>query len=161
MILLIRILACLSFLLYASYSDFKTMTVPNNLWLCMAVIGLVLVPIHIVVAGVNVVNNFVIYILLVTIVSILAYILFSIDAIGGADAKGIIAFIILVPEFVFGSIVNASLLLIMLVILFLVYNVIKTNNIKVVISYMEDKVPFMPILTIGFIITVLTGGIKI
>jgi len=161
MILLIRILACLSFLLYASYSDFKEMTVPNNLWLCMAIIGLVLMPIHIVVAGVNVINDFVIYILLVIIVSVLAYILFSIDAIGGADAKGIIAFIILVPEFVFGSIVNASLFLIMAVILFLVYSVVKMNSIKVVTSYMQDKVPFMPVLTIGFIITVLTGGIII
>jgi len=161
MILYIRILVCLLFLLCASYYDFRTMTVPDNLWLYMAIIGLSLMIINIVMGGVNIAINLIKYGLLVIIVSVLAYILFSIDAIGGADAKGIIAFIVLAPEFVFGSVVNASIFLMVAVVLLLVYNVIKKNDVRVVISYMQNKVPFVPVLTVGFIINVLTGGIKI
>ncbi len=92
----IRILICIPFLLYSCYSDFKTRRVTNKIWPPMIGIGVVLAILNFHTHGTYFLMRFA---LSVTVLSALAYLLFKINAFGGADAKAIIALSILVPTF--------------------------------------------------------------
>ncbi|MBU2617703.1 MAG: prepilin peptidase [Euryarchaeota archaeon] len=94
---IIRILVCVPFLLYACHSDLKTRKVPNRTWHLMILIGIMLASIDIYKDA-----NFLIRLgLSVTFLSAFAYILFRIKALGGADAKALIAISVVVPTFPF------------------------------------------------------------
>jgi preflagellin peptidase FlaK len=90
---LIRISIAFVALIYCSYSDLKRRKVTNKLWLPLVVIGIAL-------AVVEYIENFNIYDIAWFLISFLivfftAYIIFSIGAFGGADAKSFITMALL------------------------------------------------------------------
>jgi len=92
----IRILICIPFLVYSCYSDFKIRRVPNKLWLPMIGIGVILAFVDFITYGPD---FFIHFAFSVVLLSAFAYLLFKINAFGGADAKAIITLSILIPTF--------------------------------------------------------------
>jgi len=94
---LIRISIALVALIYCSYSDLKRRKVTNKLWLPLVGIGIAL-------AVVEYIANFNIYditwfLISFFIVFFIAYIIFSIGAFGGADAKSFITMALLFTHY--------------------------------------------------------------
>lgn len=92
----IRILICIPLLLYSCYSDLKTRRVSNKLWLPLVGIGVILAFVDFITYGPDFLIQFALSVILL---SVFAYLLFKINAFGGADAKAIITLSILVPTF--------------------------------------------------------------
>ncbi len=92
----IRILICIHLLVYSCYSDFKTRRVPNKIWLPMIGIGVILAFVDFITYGPD---FFIHFAFSVVLLSVFAYLLFKINAFGGADAKAIITLSILIPTF--------------------------------------------------------------
>ena len=107
---LIRISIAFVALIYCSYSDLKRRKVTNKLWLPLVVIGIAL-------AVVEYIANFNIYNIAWFLISFLivfftAYIIFSIGAFGGADAKSFITMALLFTHYPNGfPLMNPSLLI--------------------------------------------------
>jgi preflagellin peptidase FlaK len=98
----LRITVCLGFLIYASWSDYKTREVSNNVWIIFGPIALILTSIQIlyfppISIGGSVLQAFLYYGLSFTISSIFAVILFYVGAYGGADAKAIMCIALSIP----------------------------------------------------------------
>lgn len=85
---------CAAILFYACYSDLKTRTVTNKLWLLLLVVGLPLALYLLYLRGLP---------FLITLgyslgfTSVLAYLFFVLNLFGGADAKALIGIALLVP----------------------------------------------------------------
>lgn len=92
---LLSIVLCSVCLLYACYSDLKTRSVPNELWLLLILLGLPL-------AGYQVLRHdllfLVHYLLALLVTALLAYLFFRLHLFGGADAKSLIAIAVLFPR---------------------------------------------------------------
>ena len=93
---MMRILACIPFLLYACHSDLKNRRVSNQVWLPMIGIGVVLALLDFIDRGFI---SFLNLGLSVMLISAFVYVLFKMGAFGGADAKAIISLSIVVPTF--------------------------------------------------------------
>jgi len=90
----IRLLAGISILFYASYTDIKTRRASNMLWVIMGIIGAILLAVQYVTVGFE--NPY--YLLFIPIMIGLMFALFQLRLIfGGADAKALMALAILVP----------------------------------------------------------------
>lgn len=93
---MIRLITGIVVLGYASYTDWKSRTAPNILWLVMGGIGAVLLAIQFFMIGIDQIM----YLIFIPIMWILMYVLFQIGVMfGGADAKAIMALAVLVPLF--------------------------------------------------------------
>ncbi len=96
MIDLLKLVICISFLLYSCHTDLRTRTVPNELWGVVFVAALPLVIADALIKG----TGYVFYtIISVTCVYLFVYILFRLGAFGGADAKALIALAFIFPVF--------------------------------------------------------------
>ena len=96
MIDLLKLFVCIAFLLYSCYSDLRTRTVRNELWGVVIVAALPLVIADIVLYG----KAYLLHTLVsVTSVYLFVYILFRLNAFGGADAKALIALSFIFPYF--------------------------------------------------------------
>ena len=96
MIDLLKLLVCMSFLLYSCRTDLQTRTVPNELWGVVFVAALPLVIADALIEG----TKYVCYtIVAVTCVYLFVYVLFRLGAFGGADAKALIALAFIFPVF--------------------------------------------------------------
>ena len=96
MIDLLKLLVCMSFLLYSCRTDLQTRTVPNELWGVVFVVALPLVIADALIEG----TKYVCYtIVAVTCVYLFVYVLFRLGAFGGADAKALIALAFIFPVF--------------------------------------------------------------
>jgi preflagellin peptidase FlaK len=94
---IIRFITGFLILLYASYTDIKTRSASNYLWLIIGGIGGLLLILQYFIIGFG---NDVIYLIFVPIIIILIYIFFQLRLIfGGADAKALMSLSILVPFF--------------------------------------------------------------
>ncbi len=91
---LLSIALCSVCLLYACYSDLKTRSVPNELWLLMVLLGLPLAGYQVVRNGIPYLAH---YLLALLGTALLAYLFFRLHLFGGADAKGLIAIAVLFP----------------------------------------------------------------
>lgn len=88
-----RFAAGLMILLWASYSDFKTRTAPNLLWLILGATGIILLLIEYITIGFEILS-----LIVIPLIFALAYLLFRVGIIfGGADAKALMALSILIP----------------------------------------------------------------
>jgi len=93
---LAKIFVCVSFLLYSCRSDLKTRTVPNELWGVVFVAALPLV-----IAGAMAEGKGYLLHTAVSVAGIylFVYLLFRLNAFGGADAKALIALAFIFPDF--------------------------------------------------------------
>lgn len=97
------VLVCSVILLYACYSDLKSRSVANELWLLMIAVGVPLAIYNFYLSGIPFLLRFG-FSLLFTF--LLASLFFYLNLFGGADAKGLIGIAILIPT----NPLNASLI---------------------------------------------------
>jgi len=90
----IRILLCLVFLIYASWSDFKTREVSNWVWAILAPLALILTSLQFFMFAPGLLQS---YILSFAATSALSITLFYAGAFGGADAKAFICLSLALP----------------------------------------------------------------
>ena len=91
---LIRLLAGFFVLLYASYTDIKTRTASNILWIIIGIIGGFLLIIQILFNGVE----DILYLIFIPIMIIIFYFLFQVlPFFGGADVKALMSLAVLIP----------------------------------------------------------------
>ena len=136
----LRLAVGVSVLFYASYTDIKTRTAPNFLWLIMGGLGAVFLIVQYLFVGIP--NIW--YLAFIPIMIGLMYLLFMIGLMfGGADAKALMAIAILTPlwpvvgdaplypslmPFSWIVFVNSLLLFLIIPISLLIYNVVKKNR---------------------------------
>jgi preflagellin peptidase FlaK len=94
-----RIGFCLSFLIYASWSDYKTREVSNKVWIILGPITLILTSFQILVYSVQPIQAIIFYVLSFGVTSILAIIIFYIGGFGGADAKALMCIALALPVY--------------------------------------------------------------
>jgi len=96
MIGLLKVLACMPFLLYSCYSDIKTRRVSNRVWPLMLAAGSVFVIHDLLTYGVP---HLIRMVLSFVFIFVFVYILFLLNAFGGADAKVLMVISIIIPTF--------------------------------------------------------------
>lgn len=96
MIEILKLTACLPFLLYSSYTDLTTRRVPNRVWKLMLISLSVFVLYEAVVGG----TSYILHLLFsFFLIFTLTYLLFQAKVFGGADMKALIVLAILVPVY--------------------------------------------------------------
>ena len=142
----INIIFCSVVLLYACYSDIKTRTVPNKLWLLTICMSIPLIIYNLFIFGMPYLIDFMISI---SLTSILVYLFFRLGSFGGADAKSLICIAILIPTnpihyvfnifpFAITTLINASIISLITLLLMFFYNLWNLefnefrNNLKLV-----------------------------
>lgn len=96
MIELLKVLACMPFLLYACYADIKTRRVANEVWVVMFGVGFVFIMYDLITLGLPyLIRN----ILTFAFIFAFVYILFQLGAFGGADAKVLMVISLIIPTF--------------------------------------------------------------
>lgn len=91
-----RTVICLSFLFYASWSDYKTREVSNKVWVIMGPLAFVLTTFQF---SVFIPELLVTYILSFAVTSVLALVVFYAGGFGGADAKALICISLTLPVY--------------------------------------------------------------
>ncbi len=94
-----RIIFCLSLLIYASWSDYKTREVSNKVWIILGPTSLILTSIQFIVYSSQPIQSIIFYLLSFGITSILAIIIFYIGGFGGADAKALMCIALALPVY--------------------------------------------------------------
>lgn len=92
----VRVLLCLAFLIYASWSDFKKREVSNLVWAIFAPLAFALASFQFVMFATQLLYT---YALSFTLTSALSITLFYAGAFGGADAKALICLSIALPSY--------------------------------------------------------------
>jgi preflagellin peptidase FlaK len=92
-----RILLCISFLIYASWSDYKTREVSNKVWFIMGPLALVLTGFQFLVYSSQPLQLVISYGLSFAITSGLAIAVFYAGGFGGADAKALMCIALALP----------------------------------------------------------------
>jgi preflagellin peptidase FlaK len=93
---LLKVLVCLTFLLYSCYSDIKTRLVSNKLWSFMLAAGSVFIIHDLLTYGTShLIRMFLSFIFIFVFV----YFLFQLNTFGGADAKVLMVISIIIPTF--------------------------------------------------------------
>ena len=91
-----RVILCLSFLIYASWSDYKTREVSNRVWIIFGPLALALTAFELVVYSPQPLFT---YILAFAITSALAIAIFYAGGFGGADAKALMCIALALPVY--------------------------------------------------------------
>lgn len=94
-----RIILLLGFLIYASWSDYKTREVSNKVWIILGPLSLALTSIQFLVYSPQPIQNIILYALSFGITSSLAIIIFYVGGFGGADAKALMCIALALPIF--------------------------------------------------------------
>jgi preflagellin peptidase FlaK len=92
-----RILLCISFLIYASWSDYKTREVSNKVWIIMGPLALVLTGFQFLVYSPEPLELVISYGLSFAITSALSIAVFYAGGFGGADAKALMCIALVLP----------------------------------------------------------------
>ncbi|MHC1596656.1 MAG: A24 family peptidase C-terminal domain-containing protein [Candidatus Syntropharchaeales archaeon] len=92
--MLVRVILCLPFLLYACWSDIKTRKVTNRLWPPMISLGIVLLILDAVNSGIQ---SLIPAAVAIGVVFVFVYIIYYFGVFGGADAKALILIGLMVP----------------------------------------------------------------
>jgi preflagellin peptidase FlaK len=91
-----RIILCLSFLIYASWSDYKTREVSNKVWVILGPLALALTTFQFLIYSPQLLLS---YILSFVITSALAIAIFYAGGFGGADAKALMCISLALPVY--------------------------------------------------------------
>jgi len=91
-----RIILCLSFLIYASWSDWKTREVSNKVWVILGPLALALTAFQFLIYSPQLL---LLYILSFVITSVLAIAIFYAGGFGGADAKALMCIALALPVY--------------------------------------------------------------
>jgi preflagellin peptidase FlaK len=91
-----RVVLCLVFFIYASWSDWKKREVTNRVWLIMAPLALALTSIQFIVYSPNLLQLFAVSF---GITAALSIALFYVSAFGGADAKALMCLALALPVY--------------------------------------------------------------
>ena len=91
-----RIILCLSFLIYASWSDYKTREVSNKVWVILGPLALALTAFQFLIFSPQLLLS---YILSFVITSALAIAIFYAGGFGGADAKALMCISLALPVY--------------------------------------------------------------
>ncbi|MCQ6961854.1 A24 family peptidase C-terminal domain-containing protein [Methanolobus chelungpuianus] len=103
---LLKVLACMPFLLYACYSDIKSRRVVNEVWVAMFGVCYVFILYDFMTLGMPyLIRN----LLTFALIYLFVYVLFYFGAFGGADAKALMVISLIVPTFPAITIAGASL----------------------------------------------------
>ena len=94
-----RIVLCLSFLVYASWRDYKTREVSNKVWVIFGPIALVLTGLQILLFSSQPFQMTIFYVLSFAITSGLAVAIFYVGGFGGADAKALMCIALVLPVY--------------------------------------------------------------
>ena len=94
-----RIILCFSFLVYASWSDYKTREVSNKVWAILGPLSLVLTGFQFLVYSSQPLELIISYILSFAITSGLAIAVFYVGGFGGADAKALMCIALALPVY--------------------------------------------------------------
>ena len=128
MLELATILFCFACLVYASWQDIKTRTIPNNFWLFMVLVALPFISYNIYTSRIPFLTTL-FYSFLFTFV--LSYLFFALNLFGGADAKVLICISLLIPvcnsqylPFAIVVLINAVLISLVIVFVLFFYNVL-------------------------------------
>jgi len=92
----VRVLLCLSFMVYASWSDWEKREVSNKVWLIMAPLALALTTFQYVVFSRQLLQ---LYVFSFVITAALSVALFYVGAFGGADAKALMCLALALPYY--------------------------------------------------------------
>ena len=92
-----RIILCLSFLVYASWSDYKTREVSNKVWAILGPLSLALTTFQFMVFSSQPLELIISYVLSFAIISGLAIAVFYVGGFGGADAKALMCIALALP----------------------------------------------------------------
>jgi len=96
MIEILKVLACMPFLLYACYADIKTRRVANETWVVMFGVGFIFIVADFMELGLPyLIRN----ILSFAFIFAFVYVLFQFGAFGGADAKVLMVISLIIPTF--------------------------------------------------------------
>jgi preflagellin peptidase FlaK len=94
-----RIFLCVSFLIYASWSDHKTREVSNKVWVILGPSALALTLVQFVFFSVEPLQLLQLYVLSFAITSVLAVAIFYVGGFGGADAKALMCIALALPGY--------------------------------------------------------------
>jgi len=94
-----RIILCLSFLIYASWSDYKTREVSNKVWAILGPLALALTGFQFLVYSSEPLQLIISYVLSFAITSGLAIAIFYAGGFGGADAKALMCIALALPVY--------------------------------------------------------------
>ncbi|MDY0387540.1 MAG: A24 family peptidase C-terminal domain-containing protein [Methanolobus sp.] len=93
---ILKVLACMPFLLYACYADIKTRRVANEVWVMMFGVGFIFIMYDLMTYGLPyLIRNILSFIFIFAFV----YMLFQFGAFGGADAKVLMVISLIIPTF--------------------------------------------------------------
>ena len=94
-----RIILCLSFLIYTSWSDYKTREVSDKVWVIMGPLALALTGFQFLVYSPEPLQLIITYVLSFAITSTLAIVVFYVGGFGGADAKALMCIALALPMY--------------------------------------------------------------
>jgi preflagellin peptidase FlaK len=94
-----RVILCLSFLIYASWSDYKTREVSDKVWVILGPLALALTAFQILVYSPQPLQLTISYVLSFAITSGLALAVFYAGGFGGADAKALMCIALALPVY--------------------------------------------------------------
>jgi len=94
-----RIILCLSFLIYASWSDYKTREVSNKVWVVLGPLALALTAFQFLMYSPQPLQLLISYFLSFAITSGLAIVVFYVGGFGGADAKALMCIALALPVY--------------------------------------------------------------
>ena len=94
-----RIILCLSFLIYASWSDYKTREVSNKVWAILGPTALALTSLQFLIYSSQPLQLIISYVLSFAIISGLALAVFYAGGFGGADAKALMCIALALPVY--------------------------------------------------------------
>ncbi len=93
---LLKVLACMPFLVYACYSDIKSRRVVNEVWVAMFGVCYIFILYDFMALGIPyLIRN----LLTFAFIYLFVYVLFQLGAFGGADAKALMVISLIVPTF--------------------------------------------------------------
>jgi preflagellin peptidase FlaK len=101
-----RVVLCLGFLIYASWSDYKTREVSNKVWVIFGPVALALTGLQFLVFSSQPFELIITYVLSFAITSGLALAVFYIGGFGGADAKAFMCIALALPIYPSGLLVQ-------------------------------------------------------
>lgn len=103
-----RVVLCLSFLIYASWSDYKTREVSNKVWVTFGPVALALTGSQFLVFSTQPFELIITYVLSFAITSGLALAVFYVGGFGGADAKAFMCIALALPIYPHSLLVPAG-----------------------------------------------------
>ena len=103
-----RVVLCLSFLIYASWSDYKTREVSNKVWVTFGPVALALTGLQFLVFSTQPFELIITYISSFAITSGLALAVFYVGGFGGADAKAFMCIALALPIYPHSLLVPAG-----------------------------------------------------